>query len=94
MKKSYMIALIFILLLVIVYFVGPKLVVNQPDTALPVMPVGIDSISRYIQEQEAAFPVKPGNESMILWGGPWLSLPNMSCFICMVLLPAVMRLIR
>lgn len=70
MKKSYMIALIFILLLVIVYFVGPKLVVNQPDTALPVMPVGIDSISRYIQEQEAAFPVKPGNESMILWGGP------------------------
>lgn len=68
MRKRYMIPLLIIILLVIIYWIGPKLPVNPLNTQLPVIPVGIDSIEQYIHKQEVACPVKPNNESIILWG--------------------------
>lgn len=62
-----MIPLIIIIVLVIVYLAGPRLSRIEPDNVLPVVPVSIDSISQYVQEQEAAYPVKPNNESVIIW---------------------------
>lgn len=62
-----MIPLIIIIVLVIVYLAGPRLSRIEPDNVLPVVPVSIDSISQYVQEQEAAYPVKPNNESIIIW---------------------------
>lgn len=68
MKKRYMIPLLVILILVIVYWAGPRLPRTGLDVTLPDIPVGIDSIGQYVREQERAQPVKPGNEGIILWG--------------------------
>lgn len=63
-----MIPLIIIVTLVIVYLLGPRLPRTALDTQLPVVAVGIDSISRYVRDREASLPVKRGNEGIILWG--------------------------
>lgn len=63
-----MIFLLLILGLVVVYWTGPKLERSEINAGLPVVPVGIDQIEAYVREQEAACPVKPGNESIVLWG--------------------------
>lgn len=63
-----MIPLLIIILLVIVYWAGPGLTRTELKTVLPVVPVGIDSIGQYVQSRESAYPVKPDNESVILWG--------------------------
>lgn len=68
MKKRYMIPLLIVLGLVILYWVGPRLPRTELNTSLPVVPVGIDSISQYVAGQEGALPVKPNNESVVLWG--------------------------
>lgn len=62
-----MIPLIIIIVLVIVYLAGPRLSRIEPDNVLPVVSVSIDSITQYVHEQEAAYPVKPNNESIIIW---------------------------
>lgn len=63
-----MIFILIIVLLAIIYWMGPRLEQVGLNTDLPAVPVGIDRIGRYVEEQEAAYPVKPGNESIILWG--------------------------
>ncbi len=68
MKKRYMISLLIIIFLVVVYWAGPRLGRTDLDLDLPVIPAGIDSIEQYVLDQEAQFPVKPGNESIIVWG--------------------------
>lgn len=68
MKKRYMIFILVVGILAIVYWIGPRLERKELNTTLPVVPVGIDSIGKYVQEHEAAYPVKPNNESTILWG--------------------------
>ena len=68
MKKRYMILLLIVLGLVILYWAGPRLPRTELNTSLPVVPVGIDSISQYIEGREGALSVKPDNESVILWG--------------------------
>ena len=68
MKKRIVYPLVIIATLVVVYFLGPKIKCIELDTILPVISVGIDSISQYVEQQEAQYPVKPDNESIILWG--------------------------
>ncbi|MEG1737228.1 MAG: alpha/beta fold hydrolase [Odoribacter sp.] len=68
MKKRYMIPLFIIVLLVIIFQMGPKMSRIELSNELPVVPVGIDSISEYVRDREASLPVKPDNEGIIVWG--------------------------
>lgn len=63
-----MIPLLILVVLAIVYLMGPKLERTALNVDLPVIDVGIDSVEEYVRQQEAQWPVKPGNESLILWG--------------------------
>lgn len=63
-----MIPLFVIIVLVIVYWVGPRLPRTNLDVSLPVVSVGIADIEQYVRGQEASFPVKPDNEGIVLWG--------------------------
>lgn len=68
MKKRYMIPLSIIIMLVVVYWVGPRLPRTELDVILSVIPAEVGNIERYVHEQEVALPVKPDNEGIILWG--------------------------
>lgn len=80
MKKRYMIIACCLIVILVVWLAGPRLPRMEPGRVLPEIPVGIDSIEAYVRQQEARLPVKPGNESIILWGDsvgrqtPWVLL--------------------
>lgn len=57
-----------VLFLLILYVAGPRLESSPLGSELPVIPAGIEDIAAYVKEQESHFPVKPDNESLILWG--------------------------
>ena len=63
-----MIPLLIIVILAVIYWVGPKLPVTALPVGLPDIPVGIDSITRYVEGKEKQYPVKPDNEGIIVWG--------------------------
>lgn len=67
MKKRYIFVGLMVLL-AIVFALGPRPEVFIPDPALPEMPVTIDGIDRWLAAQEAAHPaLKPGNSAEIVW---------------------------
>lgn len=47
---------------------GPRVPEVPLSTELPVIQVPWDRISSYVKDKESGFPVKPNNESVILWG--------------------------
>jgi len=67
MKKRY-IFLGVMVLLAIVFTLGPRPEVFIPDPSLPEIPVAIDGIDGWLAAQEAAHPsLKPNNEAEIVW---------------------------
>lgn len=62
-----MIPLFILAVLIITYYAGPRMPWREINTELPVISVGIDSVEKYIQGQDAGLPVKPGNEGVIVW---------------------------
>ena len=48
-----------------VYLAGPRLEREEVDRVLPV--VACEDVEGYVREREAALPVKPGNESVVVW---------------------------
>lgn len=58
---------VLILLLVVVYFSGPKPATPVYATALPVVPDKLTQLDSFINEREAKLPVKPENEAKIVW---------------------------
>ncbi|MBE7179235.1 MAG: alpha/beta hydrolase [Mucilaginibacter polytrichastri] len=57
----------FILLLIIVYFLGPKPKTPQFDTALPAIPEQPSALGDYVRQKEHRHKIKPGNEAEIVW---------------------------
>ncbi len=55
-----------IIILAVLYFVGPKPAKPNYDTKLPKVPE-ILALPQYVNKQEAKFKVKPGNEAEIVW---------------------------
>ncbi len=55
-----------IIILAVLYFVGPKPAKPNYDTKLPKVPE-ILALPQYVNKQEAKFRVKPGNEAEIVW---------------------------
>ncbi len=58
---------IFLLLLIVVYFLGPQPRVPKYSTELPILPSDPDSLENYIRQHEALHKLKPDNEERIIW---------------------------
>lgn len=57
-----------LLLLVVVWLAGPRFPEPVLNTDFPRIEIAADRIVNYIEEQEAAYAVKPDNQSLVLWG--------------------------
>ena len=58
---------IILLLLIIVYFLGPKPSHPKYAKELPAVPADAVSLEKYISDHEAQFKLKPDNEARIIW---------------------------
>src|SRR5262245_30296332 len=58
---------ILMLILIVVYFLGPKPSAPEYKTDLPVVPTEPALLEKYIRDQEARHKLKPDNEARILW---------------------------
>lgn len=67
MKKRYVIPLGVVGLLLVMYLAGPRLERTELNLELPIVDVGIEGIEDYVGQREKALPVKPGNESVVVW---------------------------
>ncbi len=62
--------LIFILLLVLVYFLGPSPDTPNYSPTLPEVSSSAADLTSFVNEQNAAHKIKPGNEAKIVWNNP------------------------
>ena len=58
---------VFLILLIIAYFLGPRPATPQFNNILPFVPPGAEALEKYVQDNEAAFKLKPDNEARIIW---------------------------
>jgi len=58
---------IVLLLLIIVYFLGPRPATPKYTTDLPAVPAVASQLEEYIRQQEAKHRLKPDNEARIVW---------------------------
>jgi esterase/lipase len=58
---------IILLVLIVVYFLGPKPSSPKYTKDLPAIPSGADALEQYIKTNEAKHKLKPDNEARILW---------------------------
>lgn len=58
---------IFLLVLIIVYFLGPRPGTPSYKTDLPAVPADAASLEQYIKANEALHKLKPDNEARIVW---------------------------
>jgi esterase/lipase len=58
---------ILLLLLIVVYFVGPKPSSPKFTKELPAVPAEPAALVKYISDHEALHKLKPGNEARIIW---------------------------
>lgn len=56
-----------LLLLIVVYFLGPKPSVPAYTKELPAIPAEAEALENYIKTKEATHKLKPDNEARILW---------------------------
>ncbi|PTN09356.1 carboxylesterase [Mangrovibacterium marinum] len=67
MKRFLRILLAMVLFLVFLYVVGPRPPKPAMTTDLPSVEYGLNEIEQAIADHESALPVKPDNESAIVW---------------------------
>jgi esterase/lipase len=58
---------IFLLLLIVVYFLGPQPTAPKFSKDLPAIPSEPTALEKYIKDNEAKHKLKPDNEARILW---------------------------
>lgn len=58
---------IILLILIVVYFLGPQPSSPKLTTDLPTVPAEPALLEKYISDHEALHKIKPGNEARILW---------------------------
>jgi esterase/lipase len=81
MKKLKRFILIFLLILVAGYLLGPKPPKPELDKNLPSLPASVRSLEAYIEEKEAEFSVRPDNESRIFWANDSLKERTNYCLL-------------
>ena len=58
---------IFLLLLIVVYFLGPKPATPKYQKELPSVPADATALEEFIKKEEAKHKLKPDNEARIVW---------------------------
>lgn len=58
---------VLITILVIVYYLGPRVKLERPTHELPVLDIPINKLQSYIANKESNYSIKPNNESVIVW---------------------------
>ena len=81
MKKIFLSLSAFVLILLILYLAGPKPPKPVMDNTLPDIEVNRDQLDRFIREKEKNLPVKPGNESKIIWNNDSLKNKTRYCLL-------------
>jgi esterase/lipase len=66
MKTFVKIAAVLLTVLMIIYFLGPRPSKPKYDVQLSTVP-NIDRLETYVNQQEVAHKIKPGNEAEIVW---------------------------
>lgn len=66
-KKTGKIIFVLLVLLTIFYLAGPKPATPVYSMEFPVVPSGVDSLERFIRNNEAKHKLKPNNEARIVW---------------------------
>lgn len=66
-KKWFKVLLSIIILLTVIYFLGPHPKTPVYSTALPTVPSNATALERYIDSNEAQHKLKPNNEARIVW---------------------------
>ena len=67
MKRIKRFFTFFILIIIVVYLLGPKPPKPELNKDLPSISASIATVDSYIDKKEAAFEIKPDNESRIFW---------------------------
>ncbi len=67
MKKRIILVLGIFLLLLVTYFSGPQISVPSYSLDLPLVPSDLNALEQYVQNREAAYPLREDNEARILW---------------------------
>ena len=65
--KRHIVILIIFFSLIILYISGPKPMKPELNKQLPVINIPMEQLEGWIKQREDIFPVKPGNESRIIW---------------------------
>jgi alpha-beta hydrolase superfamily lysophospholipase len=81
MKKLLKFFLVFLLLLVAVYFLGPKPSRPELSKDLPSLPGGTDSTEEYIASRESQFAIKDDNHSRIIWANDTVKERTAYCLL-------------
>ena len=58
---------VFLLLLIIIYFLGPQSSFPKYNSQLPAIPSDLAQLEKYIADNETKHKLKPDNEARILW---------------------------
>lgn len=67
---------IILLVLIIIYFLGPRPATPKYETSLPTVPADAATLETYIRNKEAKHKVKPDNEARIIWYNDSLKQPT------------------
>jgi hypothetical protein len=79
---------IFLLVLIIIYFLGPQPPTPKYNNELPAVPSNAIQLEKYIADNEAKHKLKTDNEARIIWyNDSTKEKQNMQLFICMVSAP-------
>lgn len=81
MKKLLRIFLAAILFVVFLYWTGPKPPTPIFDNTLPKIEVKLNHLDQFIQDKEKDLPVKPDNESKIVWANDSLKNKTDYCLL-------------
>lgn len=72
---------ILILLLIVVYILGPKPPKPELNKDLPSISASIGSVESFITKKEAAFSIKPDNEARIIWANDTVKERTKHCVL-------------
>lgn len=71
MKKRYILPAV-LLVLSIIYLIGPRPAQPEYDTAMPDLPSSAAALETYVEARESRHALKPNNEARIVWADPVL----------------------
>jgi pimeloyl-ACP methyl ester carboxylesterase len=81
MGKFPRVLLVLILFLLFAYFAGPKPEKPEFSHSLKDLSLSLDELERFLQEKEQNLPVKPENQSMVIWANDSLKNKTAYCLL-------------